>query len=145
MSRGKRRLRSMALAAFVLLAIVAFLIGRQQDRLSAQRAVNEPTGVPGSTSRSHHEAIAEEPFSPSLQARENAASARQSPLPAKDVPIIDWFDQAAEQARRGDSHAACRLGSELVRCRRNLERAERMRAMAETMMAMPSLALPTSR
>jgi hypothetical protein len=41
-----------------------------------------------------------------------------APLPAADVPVRELIAQLDERARRGDARAACRLGIELLRCKR---------------------------
>lgn len=40
-------------------------------------------------------------------------------LPPPDAAVIDYFDELLGAARKGDAHAACRLGAELMRCRRH--------------------------
>lgn len=39
------------------------------------------------------------------------------PLPPEDTPMAEMFDRLLDRARRGDASAACRLASELQRCR----------------------------
>lgn len=44
------------------------------------------------------------------------------PLPPPDTPIAEMLDSLLERARRGDAGAACRLASELQRCREHAMR-----------------------
>jgi hypothetical protein len=46
-----------------------------------------------------------------------AAPAPVTMLPPADTPIAEVFDDLLARARSGDAHAACRLASELERCR----------------------------
>jgi hypothetical protein len=45
------------------------------------------------------------------------APAVPAPLPAADAPLAQVFDELLERARAGDAGAACRLASDLSRCR----------------------------
>ena len=49
-------------------------------------------------------------------------TATPQPLPAPDTPVADMLEPLLERARRGDAGAACRLASELQRCRDNAVR-----------------------
>jgi hypothetical protein len=44
-------------------------------------------------------------------------------LPDADVPVVALIDELDERARRGDPRAACRLGMELMRCRKARQQA----------------------
>ena len=48
-------------------------------------------------------------------------------LPEADAPVMEYFDELAALARRGNARAACRLGVELHRCRQW----QRQRAVGE--------------
>lgn len=45
-----------------------------------------------------------------------AASAPLAALPPREVPVADYFDQLAAQARRGDAAAARRLADDMAEC-----------------------------
>jgi hypothetical protein len=49
-------------------------------------------------------------------------AALPEPLPPLDTPVAEMLDPLLERARRGDSGAACRLASELQRCRESAMR-----------------------
>ncbi len=50
-----------------------------------------------------------------------AAIAPAVPLPPADTPLAQVIDELERRARAGDAAASCRLGFELLRCRRSAE------------------------
>lgn len=45
-------------------------------------------------------------------------------LPAADMPVLALIDELDARARRGDAKAACRLGVELLRCRKERQQGQ---------------------
>lgn len=70
------------------------------------------------TSRDPSErAVATAPSTGAAGSGPAGVAAMPAPLPPPDTPLAEMFEPLLERARSGDSGAACRLASELQRCR----------------------------
>jgi hypothetical protein len=93
---------------------------RDRDAMSAgATAIAEEDRIPASV-----EEVAKAPASTSAPAPVNSAASTPplDPLPPQGTPVADMLEPLLERARRGDAGAACRLASELQRCRESAMR-----------------------
>ncbi len=118
----------MLVVASLLLAAVAFLGGmRWGGRDVSTAAVGDGAVASEAATRTADAGLAAstESLAPSQQPSSSPPSATQwPPLPPNDQPIAEIYETLADRARRGDTSAACRLGSELQRCAGALARKE---------------------
>jgi hypothetical protein len=130
MTRTSARIAAVA-AALALLA-TGWWLGQRPiapiPRAEAPASGTAPTPEAAATAETASPEIV--PATP--QATAGAGDAKQAPLPdpaapdlplpPADTPVAELLDSLLDRARSGDARAACRLASELQRCRNSAQR-----------------------
>ena len=129
MHRPARLIPILLVTALALVGL-GWWLGRQEPVSDAARG----PAAAGLASRSDSAPVANTPgvaaTLPAAEPRTAASAGTASltpspvpePLPPPDVAVTDYYDELMARAQRGDPRAACRLATELQRCRRAAER-----------------------